>query len=210
MIGKAQDLVEDQTEPERKGHATHGLSAEPDHVLVSKIADGDHAAFSVLVLRHTDKHLAYAERVMYSRQEAEDAVQEAFIKLWAKANKFDPNTAKFTTWFYRIVLNQCLDRKRRKKPVALPEGFDAIDDRDGPAETLAESQRAKRVKEGVMALPEKQRQALTLCYFQGLSNKEAAEVLDLGIKAMESLLMRGRKALAKNLANKAQDLLNLD
>ena len=61
-----------------------------------------------------------------------------------------------------------------------------------------------------MALPEKQRMALTLCYFQGLSNKEAAEVLDLGIKAMESLLMRARKALSKNLANMAQDLLNLD
>lgn len=203
-------MVEDQTEPVRQGSVAHGLSAEPDAVLIKMIANSDHAAYSVLVLRHTDKHLAYAERVLGNRHEAEDAVQDAFIKLWANAWKFDPSVAKFTTWFYRIVFNGCLDRKRKKIPSALPEGFDAVDDRDGPSEALAKEQRAVKIKEGLMNLPDKQRMAITLCYFEQMSNKEAAEIMDLGVKALESLLMRGRKSLAKNLANMSQDLLELD
>ena len=113
-------MVQDQQTDNPSGHSEHGLAAQPDHDLVMRVALGEQAAYSVLVLRYTNRHVSMAQRVMGSREEAEDAVQDAYVKLWTNAGQFDPEKAKFSTWLYRIVLNQCLDRKRRKKPDALP------------------------------------------------------------------------------------------
>ena len=177
-----------------------GLADAPDHELAARVGDGQHAAYSVLVYRHTDRYLALAERVMGSRAEAEDAVQDSFVKLWTHAAGFDPSKAKFSTWFYRIVLNRCLDKKRVKKPVALPEGYDVVDDSDSPSESMEDKQSSKMIQVHLMELPDRQRTAITLCYFDELSNKEAAEILEVSVKALESLLIRGRRALAANLA----------
>lgn len=203
---KAGAVSEDDTQAAQAETSEFGLSGEPDHVLAALIGGGDEAAYSVLVLRHASRHLAIAERVLGNRQEAEDAVQEAFTKLWRHAGRYQPDKAKFTTWFYRIVVNQCLDRKRRKTPVALPEGYDVVDDRDGPDGELDQSQRAARVKAALMTLPTSQRTAITLCYFEGVTNKEAAEILDLNVKALESLLTRGRRKLAGLLKAEMYDL----
>jgi RNA polymerase sigma-70 factor (ECF subfamily) len=193
--------------PEQTGRPSFGLSAESDRVLVGQVANGDEAAYAILVTRHSNRHLAFAERVMGDRAEAEDAVQEAFIKLWTRANSFEPSTAKFTTWFYRVVLNQCLDRKRKKRPESLPEGYDGVDERESPSRAYEESEAASYVKQKLAQLPERQRYAITLCYYEGLSNKEAAEILGLGVKALESLLTRGRKRLKKAMDNQAEDYL---
>lgn len=193
--------------PPSAEQASHGLLAEPDHVLAGLVGEGNQAAYSVLMTRHVDRHVAFAERVLGGRLEAEDAIQEAFVKLWKNAGRYDQSKAKFTTWFYRIVLNQCLDQKRRKRPEALPEGFDAVDERDGPDLELQEAQRSRTVQIALANLPESQGTAITLCYFEGLTNKEAADILDLNIKALESLLMRGRKKLAILLADEAAELI---
>ena len=189
------------------GSVTYGLAAEPDHVLTALVADGSTAAFSVLVTRHADRHLAFAERIMGVREEAEDALQDAFARLWTHAGRFQPERAKFTTWFYRIVFNQCLDRKRKRQHVALPDGFDAVDDRDGPDGELGQKQRENVVKAALLDLPENQRAAVTLCYFEGISNREAAEILEVNIKALESLLTRARKKLKTMLAGQMDHLL---
>ena len=193
--------------PEETGHVRFGLSAESDRVLVKQVGDGDEAAYAILVTRHTNRHLAFAERVLGDRAEAEDAVQEAFLKLWSRATSFDPAAAKFTTWFYRVVLNQCLDRKRKKRPERLPEGFDGVDEGESPAEAYEESEAAAYVKSKLRELPERQRSAIALCYYEGLSNKEAAEILGLGVKALESLLTRGRKRLKKTMDDQAREYL---
>lgn len=193
--------------PPSAEEASYGLLGEPDHVLAGLVGDGNQAAYSVLVTRHVDRHVAFAERVLGGRLEAEDAVQEAFIKLWKNAERYDQTKAKFTTWFYRIVLNQCLDQKRKKRPDALPEGFDVADERDGPDRELHEVQRVQRVRIALESLPDSQGAAITLCYFEGLTNREAADILDLNIKALESLLTRGRKKLAGLLADEAAELL---
>ena len=187
--------------------ASYGLLAEPDHILAGLVGEGDRAAYSVLVTRHVDRHVGFAERVLGSRPEAEDAVQEAFVKFWINAHRYDRSKAKFTTWFYRIVLNQCLDQKRKKRPDALPEGFDVVDERDGPDKELHNVQRVQRVALALADLPDRQTAAITLCYFEGLTNKEAADILELNIKALESLLTRGRKRLAQLLAEDAAELL---
>lgn len=187
-----------------------GLSAQPDHILVGLVAEQNAAAFSELVTRHADRHLSLAQRVMGRRAEAEDALQDAFSKLWIHAGRFDADRAKFSTWFYRIVLNQCLDLKRKKQPHALPEGFDIVDERDGPDRQLLEGQRARAVRLALSALPDRQQVAITLCYFEGITNRDAADILEINIKALESLLSRGRKQLAKLLTGEIKELLGPD
>lgn len=204
---KDTQLSHDRQDMPRSGSAS-GLDDMPDHDLIKHIANGEQAAFSVIVYRYTDRYLAMAERVLSDREEAKDAVQDAFIKLWEKAHSFNAEKAKFSTWFYRIVLNRCLDKKRKKRPVSLPENFEIKDESQNQEEKLDESQAAIKVREQLDGLPETQKTAILLCYFEGLSNKEAAEILDLNIKALESLLSRGRKTLAQKLAPHAKELLN--
>lgn len=181
--------------------------SEPDEALVAKVASGDRRAFAELVHRHSDRHLAFAERVMGNRAAAEDALQNAFIKVWTRAEGFRPEAAKFTTWFYRIVMNQCLDEKRRKTPVALPESYDEEDMSPGALEQIRETQQAAQVKEALQSLPDRQKTALVLTYFQECSNRDAAEIMELNLKAFESLLVRARSGLRKVLADQKEELL---
>ena len=88
-----------------------------------------------------------------------------------------------------------LSVKRKKKPVALPEDFEKADDREGADEEISKAQRGQVIQNALKEIPDRQRAAITLCYFEELSNKEAAEVLGLKLKALESLLTRGRKNL---------------
>lgn len=166
-----------------------------DEALAARIAEGSQQSFQILMTRHVNMHLAFAARIMGNRVEAEDIVQDAFAKLWLNADKFDPAKSKFTTWFYRVVMNRCLDVKRKKKPVALPEDFEKADDRPAPDEDYSKAQRGLVIQKALAEIPDRQRAAITLCYFEELSNKEAAEVLGLKLKALESLLTRGRKNL---------------
>ncbi len=175
--------------------AASRLEEESDQILAAFIGQGDAKAFQILMERHINMHLSFAERMMGNREEAEDIVQDAFSKLWIHAEKFDPSRAKFTTWFYRIVMNRCLDKKRKKMLLPLPENYDVVDHREDPSERLAKKQRERTICRALNEIPGRQRAAITLCYFEGLSNQEAADILELNIKALESLLCRGRKNL---------------
>jgi len=171
-----------------------------DETLVARVAEGDRAAYAGLVLRHTDRFLALAERLLGTRGEAEDVLQDAFSRLWTHADRFDPEVARFTTWFYRVVANACTDRLRRRgRSQPLPEHWDSVDPGPRADEKLAENQRARRVRDALDELPERQKVAVTLCYFEGLTNVEAAEVLSISVKALESLLVRARRGLRAEL-----------
>ncbi|MGH1397787.1 MAG: sigma-70 family RNA polymerase sigma factor [Alphaproteobacteria bacterium] len=172
-----------------------------DESLMAHVMSGDHRAFSILVERHSSRFYAAAYRVCGDAILAEDIVQDAFLKLWRKPAAFKPDKgAKFTTWFYRVVQNLAIDMLRRKKPQSdagvidfMADGSDAADD----VMVMDEQQAALEVAIG--ALPERQKLALDMCFYEGLSNKEAAEILGVGVKALESLLMRAKKALKENL-----------
>lgn len=170
-------------------------------MLVARVADGNSIAYEQLVLRHADRFLALAERLLGERMEAEDAVQEAFAKLWSRAGSFNPDTARFTTWFYRVVANACYDRLRRRRHTRpLSDGWDEADDRPGADEQIVEGQRARQIRSALDLLPERQKAAVLLCYFEEISNIEAAQVMEISVKALESLLVRARKALRDRLA----------
>lgn len=177
------------------------LDQESDESLMGRVQRGDHQAFSGLVTRHTNMFYAAAYRMCGHEQEAEDIVQDAFLKLWNKPEVWNENKgAKFTTWFYRVVTNQALDYMRRRKKTAGSEALDLMPDENLRAdEVLAEKQEGYEVERAIQALSDRQKVALNLCFYEGLSNKDAAKVMGVGVKALESLLMRAKQGLKDEL-----------
>ncbi|WP_244559461.1 MULTISPECIES: RNA polymerase sigma factor [unclassified Azospirillum] len=171
-----------------------------DEALVALVAAGDRRAYGILVTRHLDRTITIAQRVLNNRAEAEDVAQEAFLRLWRHADRFDPGAARFSTWFYRITTNLCLDRTRRQQPLALEAAGDPPDP-TADAETALVGQRTRNaVLAAVAELPDRLRAAVTLTYDAGLSNAEAARSMDISVKAFESLLVRARRSLRDRLA----------
>ena len=181
-----------------------------DESLMERVCSGNHQAFAQIVERHSGLFYAAAFRMCHNEQDAEDVVQDAFLKLWNKPQVFDASRgAKFTTWFYRVVTNLAIDRMRRKKPQSGSDVLDLMADKAKLADQALEEQDQQDVLEQAIAkLPERQKAALNLCFYEGLSNKEAAEILGVGVKGLESLLMRAKKALKEDLA--AQGALELE
>ena len=176
-----------------------------DEELMRKVSEGDERAFAALVRRHTQKFYALALRLCGDAQEAEDIVQDCFVKLWSgnASWKTDMN-ARFTTWFYRIVTNACLDHLRRqKRRVVMPDADGFLDSQPDSAldadDAMIMDEEQAALEEAMAALPERQRAALELCVYEEMSNKEAADVLGVGVKALESLLSRARAALKADL-----------
>jgi RNA polymerase sigma-70 factor (ECF subfamily) len=171
-----------------------GLGAGDDTLLLLA-GKGDERAYAQLVDRHLDRTLAFAHRVLGNRSEAEDVLQEAFLRVWKKAPTWTNDGARFSTWFYRVVLNLCIDRKRKPAHAPLPDDFEFADNSPIADAQLEEAQASDLVEKALAELPDRQREAVVLCYYQGLSNKEAAEILSVRVKALESLLVRARKNL---------------
>ena len=167
-----------------------------DATLMAHIRDGSHQAFSVLVRRHTQRFYAVAYRFLRHRQNSEDIVQEAFIKLWEQPGLWQPDKqAKFTTWFYRVVVNLCLDRQKRKAPMQIAEDMDFADETPGQEDNLVSRETQKQLEQAIDALPERQKTALNLCFSEGVSNQEAADIMGLKLKALQSLLIRAKTTL---------------
>lgn len=158
-------------------------------------------AYSEIVRRHTDRYYALSYRMLSEREGAEDVVQDSFLMLWNSPEKWDASkNAKFTTWFYRVVVNACLDQKKRVIYTVPEDDFEL----ESPGRSQEEASELKNTKNKVEALiqelPESQQTALALCFYEGLSNKEAASVMDLSVKAVESLLMRAKGSLRAKLS----------
>jgi RNA polymerase sigma-70 factor, ECF subfamily len=177
-----------------------GWSDRDDHELLARIQAGSHDAFAVLVQRHTERFYRLAYRYVQNREEAEDIVQDAFLKLWEDPGRWQPErNSKFTTWFYRVVVNLCLDWQKKKRPLALddevsePAGESALDI------AVMQRQEQKMLEREIATLPERQRAALNLCFAEGLSNQEAAEVIGVRLKALQSLIMRAKATLKERM-----------
>lgn len=183
-------------------HASDGTS---DTVLMALVQQHDKAAFAILVKRHSDRFYSLAYRTLFSQGDAEDVVQECFIKLWKNPSIWNADSnATFTTWFYRIVINACIDKNRQIKPVIPYDEVELIDERSDSFERLSLKQqediRQKRLTLALQKLPERQRTALNLCFYEGLSNQAAAQIMDIKLKALQSLLMRAKTSLKRDLA----------
>jgi RNA polymerase sigma-70 factor (ECF subfamily) len=164
-----------------------------DEDLLARYARGDARAARELAERHGPRLLGYARRMLRGDSaEAEDVLQEAMLRLWRIAPEWDAGRARVGTWLYRVVTNLCIDRLRRRPQAALDTIAEPPDDRPGA--------------EAGDALPDRQRQAILLRHFEGLSNPEIGAVMDIGVEAVESLLARGKRALVAALAGRRETL----
>lgn len=177
-------------------------SAEDDD-LMARAGGGDGAAFSRIVARHGQRVGRLAARFMGGRGEAEEIVQEAFTRLWIKARNWQPGGAQVSTWLHRVVVNLCLDRKRRPGTAPLEAANDVADPAPRSDDLVFAGERSRRVQDAVAALPERQRAALLLCHFEDMSNVEAAAALEISVGALESLLVRARRSLRAALEDLA-------
>ncbi len=172
---------------------------DPDGELVRRVGDGDVQAIELLVARKLPRMSALARRLLGDAAEAEDVVQELFVRVWRQAPRWRPGAAKFDTWMHRVALNLCTDRLRRRREVPLPEDWDAPDPAPAPDAALEAERQSDRVGRALASLAPRQREAIVLTYYQELPNREAAEAMGIGVDALESLLARGRRALRERL-----------
>ncbi len=173
---------------------------DPDRTLVEKTAAGDGDAFGELVKKHEHSVLNTIYRYIGSYNEAEDIAQEVFIKVWKKAGSFR-GRSMFSTWLYRIVVNQCLNykSKHRRQLVSLDETMEKGRTPDALKVEIELEQREKAeiVRRALDELPERQRIALVLSRFEGRAYKEIAEIMGVSLSSVESLIFRGKENLRK-------------
>jgi RNA polymerase sigma-70 factor (ECF subfamily) len=176
------------------------VSEPDDESLLRRIQDGDHGAFASLVHRHAKRFYSVAYRIVHDRDDAEDLVQAAFLKLWERPDLWDQRKqTKFTTWFYTVVTNLCLDHAKRKRPLPLPDEIELVDGAPGQDDLLDGKQRRAVLDRLIRRLPERQQLALNLCFYEELSNQEAADIMGVNLKALQSLIMRAKATLKEQL-----------
>lgn len=171
-----------------------------DPMLLTGIRAGLHEAFAVLVGRHSHRYYRLAYRITRHREDAEDVVQEAFLKLWREPQQWNATQdTRFTTWFYRVVVNRALDVAAARKPSEDIVGLALAAENEDQEAQLDARRRSEQVEHALSALNPKQRAALALCFYEEYSHKEAAEILGMSVKALQSLLMRSKAALKRAL-----------
>ena len=174
---------------------------DPDEELLARVADGDPASVRALVARKLPRLLSLAGRMLGDASAAEDVAQEAFLRVWKQAPRWRPGAARFDTWLYRVALNLCYDRLRRRRELSYAEPPDRADEAPGPEQGLEAADTGRRVSAALQALPDRQREAIVLCHYQELGNIEAAAIMGVSVEALESLLGRGRRTMRVVLAD---------
>ena len=174
---------------------------DPDEELLARVADGDPASVRALVARKLPRLLSLAGRMLGDASAAEDVAQEAFLRVWKQAPRWRPGAARFDTWLYRVALNLCYDRLRRRRELSYAEPPDRADEAPGPERGLEAADTGRRVSAALQALPDRQREAIVLCHYQELGNIDAAALLEVSVEALESLLGRGRRTMRVVLAD---------
>lgn len=166
-----------------------------------RIAAGDSRAFRDLVVEQTPRLLRLSLRLLGNASDAEEVVQEAFMKVWTKAELWDSTRGQPEAWIYSICTNVCLDRLRRPKhTVAWEVGFDPPDPTPGTEARLEAEARDRLIADAIAALPDRQRAAIVLTYQEGHSNAQVAELLEMSVSALEAVLVRARRTLRARLS----------
>lgn len=185
------------------------LADQSDEALLQLYARGDRAAARTLVLRLSPRVLGYATRLLADRAEAEDVAQEAMLRLWRVAPEWRTGEAQVTTWLYRVVTNLVTDRQRarqRRQATTLDDAPEVADDAPAAVAQLIEADRMAALDRALDGLPDRQRQALVLRHIEGISNPEIAEIMQIGVEAVESLTARAKRALASALGGQREEL----
>nr|WP_156283929.1 RNA polymerase sigma factor SigW [Paenibacillus sp. NEAU-GSW1] len=173
---------------------------------------GDQRAFAELVELYQDKLFHMAYRMLNNRQEAEDVVQETFLRVHKNLERYD-ESLKFSTWIYRIATNLCIDRLRKRKPTysldaesSEHEGLDGYSmipsDNRTPESEMLLSETQRIIHEAIESLAPKYKTVMMLRYIQELSLQEISDVLDMPVTTIKTRVHRGREFLRKKLEHK--------
>jgi RNA polymerase sigma-70 factor (ECF subfamily) len=187
---------------------TAGRSDDAEDVrLMRLIGHGDTAALEELIQRHQTLVAGTVARMLGSTSEVEDIAQQVFIRVWKSAGRYVPR-AKFTTWLLKITRNLVFNELRRTKrhgnvPLQTDPQSEEMPLRDQTAQTpdasLLEHELQDAIEQAITALPESQRLALVLRRYEELSYEDIAEILDLSVPAVKSVLFRARTELRERL-----------
>jgi len=191
-----------------RGNQRRSEEDAEDVRLMRLVARGDTSAFEKVIERHQALVAGTAARMLGSNSDVEDIAQQVFIRVWKSARRYVPR-AKFTTWLLKItrnlVFNELRRAKRRAQVSLQPEpGAEEISLKDetnpAPDASLLEGELQQAIEEAIMQLPESQRMALVLRRYEQLGYEEIAEVLDLSVPAVKSVLFRARTELRARLS----------
>lgn len=183
-----------------------GGGIDEDAELLARFAGGDQEAARILTDQLLPGALRQAWRMLGDQNEAEDVAQEAMLRLWRQAPDWRAGEARISTWLYRVIHNLCIDRLRRRRPsVTIEDVPEPVDPEPSVLMRMAQTETSRAVAAAIADLPERQRQAIVLRHFEAWSNPEIGEALDCSVEAVESLLARGRRTLAKKLNNVEQE-----
>ena len=172
------------------------------------VSRGDTSAFEELIERHQALVAGTVARMLSSNSDVEDIAQQVFIRVWKSARRYVPR-AKFTTWLLKITRNLVFNELRRTKrhahvPLQSEPGAEDPPLKDetnlAPDTSLLESELQRTIEEAILQLPETQRLALVLRRYEQMSYEQIAEVLDLSVPAVKSILFRGRSELRSRLS----------
>ncbi len=181
-------------------------AAPSDDALLARYAAGDALAARLLVDRLAPRILRLAQRLLQDAAEAEDVTQEAMLRLWKIAPRWQEGGAQPSTWLHRVAVNLATDRLRRRRGV----GLDTIDEPDDPApaavETMIEADRRRALDEALALLPDRQRVAVVLRHLEGMTNPEIGATMGIGVEAVESLTARGKRRLSELLSGRRAEL----
>jgi RNA polymerase sigma-70 factor (ECF subfamily) len=196
----------------RKSEPGGALRAEPEEAeaeasLLARVAAGEAQAFRGLVDRHLPTVLAIARRMLKDDAEAEDVAQETMLRLWRNAAGLELGAGGVRPWLRRVASNLCIDRVRAGRSTAVMDELPEQPEPAGQVRHLSERELKARVDLALKALPERQRLALTLFHYEGMSQIEVGEVLGISDEAVESLLARARRSLKLALKDEWQSLM---
>lgn len=171
--------------------------------LMGALTRGERHALARLIVLYGPGLRAFAAQVLHHSGEAEDVVQEVFVKVWQNADRYDPAKAAVSTWIWRIARNHCIDRNRRtgmRRFLGLESAPELTDEAPAPEDGLNTRQRLTRTQSAIAELPDRQRQALLLKALGGLSTAEIADTMGTKPGAVEQLLVRARATLRRRIA----------
>jgi RNA polymerase sigma-70 factor (ECF subfamily) len=172
--------------------------SDHDAALLRRVADGDRRAAQLLLDQYLGRIVTYSYRMMGDGAEAEDVAQETFLRLWRNIETWRAD-APLIHWLHRVAYNLCIDRLRRRRPISLDDTPEPLDPDENPAGALHRIELADAVAAAIAQLPERQRAAVVFVHQEGFSNIETAELMEISVEAVESLLARARRSLRKLL-----------
>lgn len=185
-----------------------GDDAAAEAGLVQRAASGDAAAFRALTQRHLKSVVAIARRMLRDDAEAEDVAQEAFLRLWRAGASLEIGAHGVKPWLRRVTSNLCIDRTRGRARLQVVEELPEVPDAPKQLAAMEGEEMKRRVDSALKKLPERQRLALTLFHYEGMSQIEVGEAMGISDEAVESLLGRARRQLKSDLQTEWRGLIS--